>query len=143
MSDRVDLQVEGLDELNRKLRALGPDLATRALRAAVAAGAQEIKKDVVARVPVATGTLRRAVYTKFIREESGPERKTFFVGVRSGKRYQKKNLDAFYWRFLEFGTARLAARPFIRPAWDARAGAALNRIKAKLAERIEKFARGS
>jgi HK97 gp10 family phage protein len=26
--------------------------------------------------------------------------------------------DAFYWRFLEFGTSKMAARPFFRPAID-------------------------
>jgi HK97 gp10 family phage protein len=29
--------------------------------------------------------------------------------------------DAFYWRFVEFGTVRMPARPFVRPAAEAEA----------------------
>ncbi len=36
--------------------------------------------------------------------------------VRIGGRYSG---DPFYWRFVEFGTARMRARPFLRPAFDA------------------------
>lgn len=141
MADGVTVKIEGLKELADKLQSFGPKLARNGLRAAVNAGAEVVRKDVQARVPVDTGVMRKAVYKKQIREESGDTRQTFYVGVRSGKKYQKKNQDAFYWRFLEFGTAKLQARPFIRPAFETKKKEAVERIKSKLAERIEKLAK--
>ena len=32
--------------------------------------------------------------------------------------------DPFYWRFVEFGTSKMAARPFLRPAFESRKFAA-------------------
>lgn len=137
--DRVEIKVDGLAELDRKLRALGPDIARKGLRSAVGAGARVILNQAKARAPVDTGTLRRALYMKQIREESSDSRQTFFVSVRSGKKEQKKNRDAWYWRLVEFGTEKMSAQPFLRPAFEAAKLQALERIKAKLAERIQKF----
>ena len=58
---------------------------------------------------------------------------------RVGKTYQTRGL-AYYWRFLEFGTSKLSAKPFLRPAFEAKKDAAVDAIKAKLAEAIEKTA---
>jgi HK97 gp10 family phage protein len=140
MADGVTLRVDGLSDLQEKLRQLGPRLSRNGLRSAVNAGAQVIRREVKARAPSDTGTMQRAIYVKQIREKSSDVQQTFFVGVRSGKRFQKKGLDAYYWRYVEFGTRKMAARPFIRPAFEAKKSAAVEAIKAKLAERIEKLA---
>jgi len=140
MADGVTMQIEGLSELMEKLRQLGPRLARNGLRAAVSAGAQVIRREVKARAPRDSGVLNRAIYIKQIREKSSPTQQTFYVGARAGKRYQRKNLDAYYWRFLEFGTVKMQARPFLRPAFESKKVEAAERIKEKLAERIEKLA---
>ena len=140
MADGVTVRVTGMKELAAKLQSFGPKLARNGLRAAVSAGAEVIRKDVQARAPVDEGTLRRAVYKKQIREESNNTKQTFYVGVRSGKKYQKKKQDAWYWRFLEFGTKYIAARPFVRPAFESKKNEAVERMKEKLAERIKKIA---
>ena len=44
--------------------------------------------------------------------------------------------DAFYARFVEFGTVKMAARPFMRPAFEAKKGEAVDAIKAYLERRI-------
>jgi HK97 gp10 family phage protein len=49
--------------------------------------------------------------------------------------------NAFYGRFLEFGTAKMAARPFLRPAFDARSGEALGIFMDRLRENIERARR--
>jgi HK97 gp10 family phage protein len=139
----IEIKVQGLAELRNALARLPQNVGRNALRGAVNAGAKAIADEVRDRSPVDTGTLRRAVYRKQIRELSGPVRQTFFVGVRHGKRYQnvkagKKtvNMDAWYWRFIEFGTRRMPARPFLRPAFDAQKMAAIEAIRAYLARRI-------
>lgn len=40
------------------------------------------------------------------------------------------NPRVFYWRFLEFGTVRMPARPFVRPAAEAEAQRYIQRIQA-------------
>jgi HK97 gp10 family phage protein len=83
------------------------------------------------------------LYQKQVRETSGPDRQTFFVGVRQGLvRNQdgtKKDMP-FYWKFMEFGTSKLPATPFLRPAFEAKKEDAIRRIGEKLDERIQKYA---
>ncbi|MGL6245644.1 HK97-gp10 family putative phage morphogenesis protein [Pseudomonas sp.] len=39
--------------------------------------------------------------------------------VRAGQRGAKSASDPYYWKFVEFGTKKMAAQPFIRPAAEA------------------------
>ena len=144
--------VQGLRELQEALKALPQGIARNVLRGSVNAGATVIRKEAQSRAPVSEGpkragqsppgTLKRSVYQKQIRELSSLTRQTFIVSVRKGKKYRnqgkKGNLsqDAWYARFVEFGTAKMAARPFLRPAFEARKGDAVAAIKDYLARRI-------
>ena len=144
--------VQGLRELQAALKELPDRIARNVLRGSVSAGAAVIRKEAAARAPVSTGpkrqgqpppgTLKRSVYQKQIRNLSSLVRQTFIVSVRKGKKYRnqgkKGNLsqDAWYARFVEFGTAKMAARPFLRPAFEARKGDAVAAIKDYLARRI-------
>lgn len=139
------LELKGFKELADALRELPERVAKNALRSAVGAGAAEIRKEAKLHAPVDTGKLRTAVYQKQIREVSGQYQQVFYVGVRAGAKRKKGGVkdysqSAFYWRFLEFGTAKMAARPFLRPAFERRKEAAVNAIGAKLDERIQKYA---
>lgn len=140
----VKIKLEGFDVLARELRELPERIAKNALRAAVNAGASEVRKEVRLRAPVDTGRLRRAVYQKQIGEASSLYRQVYVVGVRSGARRGKdgtknRSQDAFYWRFLEFGTRYIAARPFLRPAFEAQKRAAIDAMAKKLRERIARY----
>lgn len=144
--------VAGLKELQVALKELPQRIAKNVLRGAVGAGAAVIRNEARARAPVSTGdvraghpppgTLKRAIYQKQIRELSSAVKQTFYVGVRKGKQYRnqgkKGNLsqDAYYAKFVEFGTAKMAARPFMRPAFEAKKGEAVQAIKDYLATRI-------
>ena len=144
--------VQGLRELQAALKELPDRIARNVLRGSVSAGAAVIRKEAAARAPVSAGpkrqgqpppgTLKRSVYQKQIRNLSSLVRQTFIVSVRKGKKYRnqgkKGNLsqDAWYARFVEFGTAKMAARPFLRPAFEARKGEAVAAIKDYLARRI-------
>jgi HK97 gp10 family phage protein len=144
--------VAGLKELQAALKELPQCIARNVLRGAVAAGAAVIRTEAKARAPVSTGdaraghsppgTLKRAIYQKQIRELSSPVKQTFYVGVRRGKQYRhqgkkgKLSRDAYYAKFVEFGTAKMAARPFMRPAFEAKKGAAVQAIQEYLARRI-------
>ena len=156
MAKFESVQVQGLDQLAKALRELPQRVARNGLRAAVYAGAKVIRDEAKLQAPVATGdlgadqpprgTLKRSVIMKQIPELSGARKQTFFVTVRHGKKYRKQgkkgNLsqDAWYWRFVEFGTIKMSARPFLRPAFDMKKHEAVTAIKTRLAQRIEQAA---
>lgn len=146
----ADLQnISGLKELQAAIKELPANIAKNVLRGAVNAGATVIREEAKARAPKSEGpaikgqpmpgTLKRALYQKQIREKSSAVLQTFFVGVRQGrsaKKTKKGNLDAWYARFVEFGTRKMAARPFMRPAFEAKKEAAVQAIKDYLQRRI-------
>ncbi len=141
MIDGVTIKVEGLAELERKMHELGPKIAEKALRSALNAAAQVIKKDAQQRAPVDTGRLaNRAILVKRTKENASRTKEAYIVGVRQGRKEQKKDRDAFYWWYLEFGTKYIAAHPFIVPAFVAKKQEAFDRFKQKLRENIQKFA---
>lgn len=118
--------------------------AHNAARPAAQAGAQVFYDEVRARVPVSAkphksgkktytpGTLRRAVYQAFVQDESGADRATYRISWNKS--------HAFYGRFVEFGTAKTAANPFLRPAYDAAQPRAISAVNAVLAAEIKKAA---
>jgi HK97 gp10 family phage protein len=138
--------IEGLKELQAAMRQLPRNIGRNVLRGAVNAGASLIRNEVRDNAPIyegkpqaghaPAGALRRAVYQKQIREASSWFKQVFYVSVRSGKSQQKKGLDAYYWRFVEFGTKKMAARPFLRPAFESKKYEAAEAIKQYLARRI-------
>lgn len=179
MADFENIKVDGLKELADALRELPQRIARNVLRGAVNAGATVIRQEAKIQAPIyhgevaqghpPPGTLKRALYQKQIRERSSLFEQMFYVGVRHGKDRQsvgKKqvNLDAYYWRWVEFGHyaggsrkiprkpgARAAAiaggganfvpaQPFLRPAFESRKDEAIQRIKDYLEERIPREA---
>ena len=105
-----EMQLQGFRELAESLRELPANVGKNMLRSAVGAGAAEIRKEAKQNAERIRkkGTLARSIYQKQIREQSGPERQTFYVGARQGKEYQKTgkkkvDKDAYYARFVELG----------------------------------------
>lgn len=145
-SDGFEVKVKGLSELKDALKQLPENIAKNVLRGGVGAGAAVIRKEARAKAPVSTGpvsaghpppgTLKKSVYQKQIRELSNAVRQTFYVGVRKGLKGKAAGLGAYYARFVEFGTAKMPARPFLRPAWEAKKMEAIEAIRAYIAERI-------
>ena len=50
----------------------------------------------------------------------------------------KDQRQAYFWRFIEFGTSKLVARPFLRPAFEAKSKEALDRFVERLTATIDK-----
>lgn len=157
-------ELVGFKELAETLRELPGNLGKNVLRSAVMYGAlaiQDEAKQNALRMKK-TGTLARSIYRKQIRELSGPEKQTVYVGARSGKLYQKNGKkgtgrDAYYAKWVELGHFTRPAkgqratrngviahgvrwvpgRPFLRPAFDARKELAVESIGLKISDRLK------
>lgn len=106
--------VEGVKEL---LDEIAPRHARNLMRATIQGIASNIAKDARKSAPKDTGSLRKAIKAK--RKKSHPDNPISEVIVEHGS---NATHDAFYWRFVEYGTAGptgQSERPFIRPAADA------------------------
>lgn len=155
----ITIKIEGLAELDRRLREFGPRIAANGLRAASFAGARVIRDAIKATAPVRTGLLKANI-TAFKRQTERNVAK-YSIGVKGirrkyantafnrrkrkvGKKYQADG-PAFYARFLEFGKAGKpginGGKGFVRPAFINNAKAAVDAIKARLAKAVELAAR--
>lgn len=136
--------IEGMAELQRKLTALGnPRESQRLLRNSVAAGMRVVQKAAKAAVPVGTReheTYRgRLVAPGFasrslrVLSYKTPEGAGAVLGVKA---------EAFYaLQFIELGTAKITARPWLVPAFVANKDAAIQKIMDHMRERIARIAR--
>jgi len=123
----ADFSVEilGLKELDQALQQMAWPAARRALRKGMRQGANVVRDEVRAKAPVKTGNLRRKIRTRERREDAD--------GLRFAIEIPR---SAFYGRFIEFGTSKIAARPFMRPAAEAKTEAAVSAMRNALAEAI-------
>ena len=128
------VRIEGLDELKRKLAEVPKAMRKRVLRNALAAGAREVRDVAKRNAPVLTlgtslkapyrkpGTVKQAIRVRTSKADRRAGDVGVFVNVRpakSGQRGAKNPNDPFYWRFLEFGTKKMPARPFLQRATSA------------------------
>jgi HK97 gp10 family phage protein len=125
----------GIEEMKRQLQALPAEIRKTVLAGALFAGAKTLRDEVKSRAPVRTGNLRNNIiaYRDRHPEQFGAA-VHYSVMVKRLKVARKvkrllrraKNAgasirivdDAYYWRFLEYGTSKMSARPFFRPAID-------------------------
>jgi HK97 gp10 family phage protein len=141
------VRIEGLRELGEAMRALSADIALKVSGQATAAGAKIIKtaavRNVVSSPSVETGSLRDAIITKKVpKGQLAGETAAHIVTIRGrGKPANKKGQKiarAPHAHFVEFGTVRMPAEPFLRPAFDQNKKAAADAIVDKLRARIAK-----
>lgn len=129
--------IDGLSELKKALDELPKRVIRNHVYSGLRAGAMVIRDEARTLVPVRTGRLRRAIIVYRARDRSaGP---TYNVGVSAGKKKDDPK-GAWYGRFIELGTRRKAAKPFLRPAAESKAGAAAEAFRERASQRIEKDA---
>jgi HK97 gp10 family phage protein len=140
------ISITGLSDLEKRLRELPDRLAKNVMRGAVRAGAVVIQKEArqkciagkdahylgkgSKKVLIQPGELKK----KGIKVRSAPRKFSDFVityWVYVSKKY-------WHWKFLEFGTVKMSAKPFLRPAFDTQKEKATEAIRDYMAARIEK-----
>ena len=123
----VEVQIHGIDELNRKLKLLASSKAAKRIARKAARQAMNIVRD-AARVNAKTIDDPETVEKiwKNIAVSGGKTRNqneiVMRVGVRGGASFSNKNPpkvsggDTRHWRWIEYGSAHNVAVPFMRPA---------------------------
>lgn len=142
----TDRRIEGMRELSAQLATLGGKVGLKALRAATRNAATPIVRAARLRVPVGTrahrsykgnlltpGYARRSIKKTVRRRGRGRTVAIVDVGVRP---------EAFYAvQFLEVGTAKMAARAWLVPAFEAARDDVEQRLSAQLKRQIERLGR--
>lgn len=132
MSDNLSFEIQGLEQLQRRLEKLSTGLRTSILSKAVRAAALPIQNAAKVNAPVLTGTLRRSIHTEVQLDGVGAVAR---VGT-----------DVPYARRIEYGfqdTDALGrryhqpARPYLRKALDERRDAAQAEAAAVIAHFLD------
>ena len=135
---RIDFDTAALDAA---LDDLTESIKEQA-RPAAQAGAEVFYREVLARVPVSTkvrkskgktytpGALKASIYQAYSKDNSSDGKATYHISWNARK--------APHGHLVEYGTVKMAARPFIRPSFDAKQAQALEAAKAKLEEGMQK-----
>ena len=119
----ITVRVEGGDKLARALRDLPTRVDRSVQRDALKAGGELIRARAAALAPRAPGAPDIADHITM----SGTRPADGSVGLAVGPAK-----GFYYGRFLEFGTSRQGAQPFLRPALDGEGAQAIQRIIAEL-----------
>ena len=155
----IQVNVQGLAEIERKLKSLPQRIGQNAMRRALRKGANVIRDAARANAKRIDDPETREQIWKNIAVAGGGrarEREAggvmMRVGVRGGaKNYKRKEGsyhvggsstnpggDTWYWRLLEFGWSQGRAQPFMRPAMVEKAQAAYNAIAADAIVQVDK-----
>ena len=135
MSDdlmNVEFEVLGLSELDDALAELTLSAQKKTLEGALMKAALPIMKDAKKRAPKDEGDLRKAISRQRIKKADLPS-----VTVKVKR--SRKNPYPFYWHFIERGTSRQAATPFLRPAFEQNVELAIQLFSEELTKRIDKL----
>ena len=153
-------RVEGLDEIVANLRKLPDAIAGKGggpIRQALFEAAKIVREDAKRRVPIGNDDDQHLRDNIVMRRDRNPPpgvAEHYSVTVRYrprkyrntrrnrrqgrvGQRYQNFG-QYYYWRFVEFGTSKMPARPFLRPAFEANKAAMLSTFKNTLSTAVQR-----
>lgn len=141
----ISLKIEGLKPYLKAMQSLKGSAQRRVLRKAITDATKPVLKTAKAKAPKDSGLLRKSLGRKTVTLK---KRATVIgmVGPRTGfkkevtvrRSARKPSVEIRdpnrYAHLVEFGTSHSAARPFLRPAWDAN----LSKVKTIMTKRMGK-----
>jgi HK97 gp10 family phage protein len=143
-----EIQVQGLSELRFALINFPNLLQREALQNGLGAGCDVIVAEARQRAPKLTGRLQLSIYSIEAKRQETSDYQVRNVTVHTGKRAAKKNQDAYYAVWVEYGhgiittdkrslgtpakgffgkkVKAVPAKPFLRPAYETKKEAAVS-----------------
>lgn len=106
----ASIELEGVDEILNKLQSIGANVG-RLENKALKNAAEPVLEDAKRNVPIKTGKLKKGLKITNVKRKEGA--KYILVGVDRGD-----NSEIFYGKFIEFGTSKMPAKPFLQPAYE-------------------------
>lgn len=156
----VDLKIEGVAELQEKLFSIAGAVAgQKALIAAARIAMRPVLEAARQNAPRDTGVLADSIYLASARPTANGSivasaglrvkksahyrslvkgaRKRHIKGLgKSSKQHLKRTSAHWRWHFVELGTSKMRARPFLRPALEANKDKVLDRLKTELRRQV-------
>lgn len=146
MAKPRSVTVENGDALKGALNALDEIASESVLRQAAVAGARVIQAEIKLRAPVDLGIYEG----KQGRHPPGFLRGHIIIAYDDERSVEGKlasylttwSKEAFYGRFLEYGTSKMAAKPFLRPAFEAKRKAAAAAVADVIQKKVKELTSG-
>lgn len=144
------VKIDGLAEIKRKLDKLPERIGRNAMRRSLRKGANVIRDAARNNAKAIDDPETREQIWKNIAVQSGGAKRERLiggvmmrVGVMGGAKPTSGDNgtpggNTTHWRFIELGTSQVAAQPFLTPAGNERAGAALDAIVQDMTKQIDK-----
>ncbi|APH24629.1 HK97-gp10 family putative phage morphogenesis protein [Clostridium botulinum] len=120
----ASMELDGMDNLIRKIEDIGK-AGTRIENKALKKAGELIVEEAKNNVPFRKGKLKEGLKVSGVRKKNG--NKFVLAGIQKGD-----NSKIFYGKFLEFGTSKMKARPFMGPAYESKKEEAKEVIKEEL-----------
>lgn len=158
---RETVTLTGLDDVLRRLKALGPEASKRGgpVRAAVRKAAVVIQKEAQANVrkiiaqpnkaasDPSTGLLEKSIAPFRAKARPGENGETFVVTVKRGAKYSDERIRGklktarIVGQRLEYGTSKVQPMPWMRPAFHAKKDEAVKVMTDELVKGIARLER--
>jgi len=127
----ADSSVKGLEELIKSLEKFPVNVQKNVVTGAIRAGGTLIKKEAQLNVSKDTGSLKKSITV--VKRRSKNKNLIIFSVVP-----KLKNKHGYLAHFFEFGTSKMAANPFLRPAYENKGKESIVAVRSYMAKRIEK-----
>lgn len=115
----VELDFSDIEKFQKRLEELGRK-GSKIENEALIAGAKVINDEIIKNAPERTGKAKTHLKVNPVKKEKGI--KVVKVGIT-----REDNSQAFYLKFHEYGTSKMSARPFMRPAFERKKKEALEK----------------
>jgi HK97 gp10 family phage protein len=149
----VDTLVDRLSTLPKKLQKKAAKIATRRAAAIIRDEARRLAK----RIDIDDPVYKRTIWKNIrVQEATRSSRRVGGVvmrvgvagGAQLGKKLKQRQAESAdlpgkatqHWRMIEFGSENTRAQPFMRPAMESKANAAIEKLAAELSAAIDRLA---
>lgn len=131
-------KITGIKELQKKMEELEKATQKKVLRSISRKSLNIYVKEARQNAPVDSGNLKKSIGNESAKR-TGREKVAIVAGPRRKK--GSNTGKGYHAHLLEFGTAKMRAKPYLRPAWDTKNSEVLDKYKSQMWEEIEKHAK--